>query len=62
MKTQTNNLLETLNYNEIKVLTNEVEERLFLNFKKEINKNFTVAQLWNIQRRRKNADSRRFYS
>lgn len=61
MKTQSKELLESLSYQEVKNLTNEVKETLFLNFKKEISKNFTVAELWNIQRQRKNVYSRRFY-
>ncbi len=61
MKTQSNNLLETLSYEDVKILTGEVKETLFLDLKKEI-KNFTAAQLWKIQRQRKNGYDRRFYS
>ncbi len=60
MKLLTNNLLESLNFQEVKNLTVEVKETLFLNFKIGKSKNFTSAQLWNIQRQRKNISGRRF--
>lgn len=61
MKLLTNNLLETLNFQEVKNLTEEVKETLFINFKIDKSKNFTSAQLWNIQRQRKNIFGRKFY-
>ncbi len=62
MKTKSNNLLESLHYNDVKILTNEVKETLFFNFKKEKRKNFTTSELWNIQRHHKSVSDRRFYS
>ncbi len=61
MKILFNNLLETLTNNEVKNLTTEVKETLALNFKNEKRKIFSAAELWNIQRRRKNISSRKFY-
>ena len=61
MKILLNSLLETLNRNEVKNLTTEVKETLALNFKTEKNKSFSSAELWNIQRRRKNVFNKRFY-
>jgi hypothetical protein len=54
MKLQSNNLLENLTRNELKVLTSEVKETLAQDFKKEKKKIFSAAQMWDIQRRRKN--------
>lgn len=61
MKFQSNQLLESLSKNELKVLTTEVKETLSPDFKKEKKRNFTAAQLWNIYRRRKNTFSFRVY-
>jgi len=54
MKTESNNLLESLNNNEIKVLTSEVKETVCKNFNKERKRIFSVAEYWDIQRRRRN--------
>lgn len=54
MKTQSNNLLESLNNNEIKILTSEVKETVCKNFKKDRKRTFSVAEYWDIQRRRRN--------
>ena len=54
MKLQSNNLLENLTRNEIKILTVEVKETLAANFKNEKKRIFTAAQYWDMQRRRKN--------
>ncbi|MDQ2721109.1 MAG: hypothetical protein M3Z26_15280 [Bacteroidota bacterium] len=62
MKAQSNNLLETLTYEEIKILTDEVKETLFLNFKKRIPRNFAASQMWKIQRQRKQISARKFYA
>lgn len=59
MKLQSNNLLETLTEKEIKFLTTEVKETLCTNFIKERKRNFTAADLWDIQRRKRNLFSRK---
>ncbi len=61
MKLQSNNLLENLTRTELKNLTTEVKETVFVNFKKERKKIFSAAQLWDIQRRKKNLNSQKFY-
>jgi hypothetical protein len=61
MKLQTNKLLENLTRTELKNLTTEVKETVFVNFKKERKRIFSAAQLWDIQRRRKNISSQKFY-
>jgi hypothetical protein len=50
MKTQTVNLLEPLQYSEIKNLLTEVKETLAKDFVHSNGKKFTAANLWNIQR------------
>lgn len=60
MKLQSNNLLETLDQQELKLLTSEVKETVCKNFKKERKINFSAAEFWNIQRRRKNFYSAKF--
>ena len=57
MKTQSNNLLESLNSNELKILTSEVKETVCKNFKKD--RKFSVAEYWDMQRRRRNLLVRR---
>jgi hypothetical protein len=54
MKTQSNNLLENLNIQEIKLLTVEVKETVCKNFKKDRKRIFSAADYWGIQRRRRN--------
>ncbi|HUZ57382.1 MAG TPA: hypothetical protein VMU83_01205 [Hanamia sp.] len=56
MKLQSNNLLDNLTTNEIKFLTTEVEvkETICKDFVKERKRNFTAAEFWEIQRRKKN--------
>jgi len=61
MKLQSNNLLENQTRTELKNLTTEVKETVFVNFKKERKKIFSAAQLWDIQRRKKNLNSQKFY-
>jgi hypothetical protein len=58
---QTINLLKELSKEEMKFLTNGVKEILSADFKKEEKKVFSAAQLWNIQRRRKNLFIQRSY-
>jgi hypothetical protein len=53
MKLQSNNLLENLTRSELKILTTEVKETVAENFKKERKRTFSAAQLWDIQRRKK---------
>ena len=60
MKLQSNNtLLKNLNVQELKILTTEINESLCKNFKKQ-KRNFTVAELWNIHRRKGNRLTQRF--
>ena len=64
MKFQSNNtknLLETLTNNEIKNLTIEVRETIAQGFKQEKRRIFSAADLWNIQRRKRNLLDRRIY-
>jgi hypothetical protein len=60
MKLQSNNLLENLTNNEIKFLTTDVKETVCKNFIKERKRNFTAADFWDIQRRKKNLSTKRF--
>ena len=60
MKLQSNNLLENLTKQELKFLTAEVKETVAKNFKKERKRVFSAADLWSIQRRRKNLYIKRF--
>lgn len=59
MKILLNGLLEPLSNSEVKNLTSEVNETLGTNFKNEKSKIFSSAELWDIQRRRKNISNRR---
>ncbi len=61
MKTQSGNLMESLGYDDLKNLTREVKETLSPNFKKGSGMHFTAAELWNIQRNKKNVNGRKFY-
>lgn len=54
MKLESNNLLKNLTASELKFLTAEVKETVAKDFKKERKRIFGIADLWNIQRRRKN--------
>lgn len=60
MKIQSNNFLEKLSKTEVGNLTITVRETLALNFKKNSDKIFSAAELWNIQRNRKGFNRRRF--
>ena len=57
----TKNLLESLTNNEIKNLTIEVRETIAQEFKKEKKRIFSAADLWNIQRQKRNLLGRRLY-
>lgn len=59
--TNTKNLLETLTNNEIKNLTIELRETIARGFKQEKRRIFSAADLWNIQRRKRNLSDRRIY-
>ena len=59
MKLQSNNLLENLTISEIKNLTLVVKETVDKEFKKGKKRIFSAAQLWDIQRRKRNFSSRR---
>ena len=61
MKFQSNNLLENLTSQEVKILTTEVKETLATGFKKEKKRIFSAAEYWDIQRRKKNLFSTRSY-
>lgn len=54
MKLESNNLLENLTRGELEILTAEVKETVATDFKKEKKRIFSAADLWDIQRRRKN--------
>ncbi len=53
MKLQSNTLLESLTKKELNILTTEVKETI-ANFKKDRKRIFSAAELWDIQRRKKN--------
>jgi hypothetical protein len=59
MKLQSNNLLETLTSNEIKSLAIQVKETVCKNFVTQRKRTFTAADLWNIQRRKRNLMTRK---
>jgi hypothetical protein len=61
MKLQSNNLLENLTIPELKILTSEVKETVVANFEKDRKKIFSAAQLWDIQRRKKNLSFQKNY-
>ncbi|HZW65131.1 MAG: hypothetical protein ACTHM7_16565 [Ginsengibacter sp.] len=60
MKLYSNNLLENLTKDELKNLTLEVKETMAKEFKNEKKRIFSVAQYWDIQRRKRNFNSKRF--
>lgn len=60
MKLQSTNLLETLTKNEIKFLATQVKETVCNNFKVARKRTFTAADLWNIQRRKRDLVTRKF--
>jgi hypothetical protein len=51
---QTTVLLKSLSIEDIKVLTHEVKEIVCCDYKSDRKRIFSVAQLWDIQPRRKN--------
>jgi hypothetical protein len=54
MKLESKNLLKNLTISELKILAAEVKETVAKDFKKERKRIFSAADLWNIQRRKKN--------
>jgi hypothetical protein len=61
MKMQTNfSLFASISKTHVKNLTREVKETLAVDFEHNPNKTFCVADMWNIQRQRKNRTQRRF--
>jgi hypothetical protein len=60
MKLYSNNLLENLTKDELKNLTLEVKETMAKEYKNEKKRIFSVAQYWDIQRRKRNFNSKRF--
>lgn len=60
MKLQSNTLLENLTKKELNILTTEVKETI-ANFKKDRRRIFNAADLWNIQRRKKNVFFKRSF-
>ena len=54
MKLESNNLLENLTRGELEILTAEVNETVAKDFKNKKKRIFSVAELWDIQRRRRN--------
>lgn len=60
MKLYSNNLLENLTKDELKNLTLEVKETMAKEFKNEKKRIFSVGQYWDIQRRQRNFNSKRF--
>jgi hypothetical protein len=58
---QTDSILKSLSTKEIKFLTNEVKETLCTDLKSNRQKFFSAAQLWNIQRHRKNVSFQKSY-
>ena len=58
---QTDSILKSLSTKEIKFLTNEVKETLCMDLKTNRKKVFSAAQLWNIQRHRKNVSFQKSY-
>jgi hypothetical protein len=60
MKLQSNNLLENLSKEELKNLSIHVKETVAKEFKSGKKRNFSVAQFWDIQRRKRNLYTKRF--
>ncbi|HXS58286.1 MAG TPA: hypothetical protein VN726_19280 [Hanamia sp.] len=60
MKTTSVNLLTSLIQSEIENLTNEVKETICVDYKRS-HKKLSAANLWNIERRRRSTNARKFY-
>ncbi|MBS1732826.1 MAG: hypothetical protein JST02_05975 [Bacteroidetes bacterium] len=60
MKMQSNTLLKKISSLELTGLTSQVKETIATEFYKTSEKVFSAAELWNIQRQRKNFNRRRF--
>jgi hypothetical protein len=59
MKLQSDNLLENLSKEELKYLSMQVKETVAKEFKSKAKRNFSVAQFWDIQRRKRNFSAKR---
>ena len=59
MKTQLTNLFNQISKTQVENLTMEIKETLALGYNHNIAKTFSAAELWNIQRQRKNITQRR---
>lgn len=62
MKATTGNLLSQISKEGVKELTTLVKETLDFGYQKQPTKTFSAAQLWDIQRRGRQAGSRRGFS
>ena len=60
MKLQSNNLLENLTSKELKILTSEIKETIYTEFKKGKKRKLSAAELWDLRRRKKNLLVKRF--
>jgi len=58
---QTAGLLKSLSNEQMRFLTLEVKETVCMGFKKDRKRIFSTAQLWDIQRRRKNLFNQKSY-
>lgn len=58
MKTQQTNLLQAISETELRDLTTEVREVLYVNYNRS-GKTFSAAELWFIQRQHKSINQRR---
>lgn len=62
MKLQSNSrILSNLKAADLKTLASTVKETLALNLQPAVTKNFSMADLWNIQRQHKSATRKRRY-
>ncbi len=59
MRTQSTTLFNQISRTAVKELTTEVKERLDLDYGKTPIKNFSAAELWNIQKQHKSINQRR---
>ena len=60
MKTQTNSLFNAISKTQLVSLTTEVKETLAMDVHIQFSKKFTAAEVWNIQRQKRNRIQRRF--
>jgi len=60
MKTQTTSLFNAISKTRLMSLTTEVKETLAMDISLPFAKKFTAAEVWNIQRQKRNRVQRRF--